>query len=179
MIEAPSPRDRIGAPVLRGEPEGGRPVPILALLSFACLVALGGEAPATEEAKIAVSEVNVIHRVNALGANKGDHYINVTFIAKLAEEIAGNRRVKIEASCKAGERSVSDRMTAFDVRLKTMKAGDTAVAKAPLFIRAGLKDKPTVCDLTFVLHEFGKKTDDTLAKFCYAEEKVVAGACAN
>ncbi len=152
------------------------PIPTLAL---ACLLLPAGETPAAEEAKIALSEVSVIHRVNALGASKGDHYINVAFVAKLKQEIAGNQRVKVEASCKAGERSVSDRMTAFDVKLKTMKAGETALAKAPLFIRSGLKDKPSVCDLTFTLHEFGKKADDTLAKFCYKEEKVVEGACAN
>lgn len=141
-------------------------------------MALGIAATAAEEQKaIAVSEVSITHRVNALGANKGDHYLRVAFVAKLNGEIVGNKKVKIEASCKAGERTVSDHMTAFAVKLKTMKVGDTAQAKAPLFIRSGLKDQPSACDLTFVLHEFGKKTDDTLAKFCYADEKVVEGAC--
>ena len=148
-----------------------------ATLSVACFLALGIGAAAAEEAKIAVSQVSIIHRVNALGASKGDHYISVSFVAKLNEEMVGNKKVKIEASCKAGERTVSDQMTAFDVKLKTMKAGDTAQAATPLFIKSGLKDKPSACDLTFVVHEFGKKLDDTLAKFCYADEKVVEGAC--
>jgi hypothetical protein len=150
---------------------------VRATLGVACVLALGIGTAAAQEAKIAVSEVSITHKVSALGASKGDHYVNVSFVAKLNDNIVGDKKMKIAASCKAGERTVSDEMTAFDVKLKTMKVGDATPATAPLFVRSGLKDKPSACDLTFVVHEFGKKLDDTLAKFCYVDGKVVEGAC--
>lgn len=125
---------------------------------------------------VSVANVELTQKVGSFGTNKGRHESKLSLDLTLNEKESGGLYAK--ASCQSGEEVFVDVTTVSNQfgDLGKMGAGETKRVDAYLFSRAGLKDAPGRCELSF---DFGAtEFSMRLADFCYEGGKVSEGKCA-
>jgi hypothetical protein len=138
----------------------------------ALIFGMAAAAPAANEAVI--SDVKVIPKINS---SSGSHYLSVKFAFTVEEYITSSKSLQINATCKAGERTLhADSFTGISVR--RMAKGDSKDGSAVLFMSDRVRDEIEQCKMRFELHTMGRKySDKPVGTFCWRGGAVSEGDC--
>lgn len=147
---------------------------VRATLGATCALALGIAFSATAANEATISDVRVLPKVSS---TKGTHYLSVKFNFTVEEYITSKKSLQINATCKAGDRTLrTDSFTGISVQ--RMSKGDSKDGSATLFMSDHVQDEIDQCKMRFELHTFGRKYGDKpIATFCYRDGKVSEGDC--
>lgn len=147
---------------------------VSATLGAACALALGIAVVAQAANEATISDVQVIPKVSS---TKGTHYLSVKFNFTVEEYITSKKALQINATCKAGARTLrADSFTGISVH--GMHKGDSKDGSATLFMSDNARNEIDECKMKFELHTYGKKyLDKPIARFCYRGGKVTEGDC--
>lgn len=145
-----------------------------ATLGAACALALGIAVVANAANEATISDVRVIPKVSS---TKGTHYLSVKFNFTVEEYITSKKALQINATCKAGDRTLrTDSFTGISVQ--RMTKGSSKDGSATLFMSDNARDEIDNCKMRFELHTYGKKyLDKPIGTFCWRGGDVSEGDC--
>src|SRR5262245_14897513 len=147
-------------------------------LRLAAVAAVASAVVVHAAGPVSVSDVKAEVKTSTVGASKGKDYLRVAYNAQVSDAVEKLNTVIVKASCKAGDKVVTDQYSLGPAKLDAAEKGSSKPGTAVLFMKEGLPAKPSQCTLNFLLGKASAKGDGAAIKdYCWEGGAAKEGAC--